>query len=474
MSSDNELRSTATPGASSETAPFASFPFCYTFLPQQDALRSLQFPLPQVQRHLCPSPRGVPPILNLSANPLFFGTVLAAAMPPPVTALQYYYSFPASGQSYAEVSADGLRLASRGGDPENEGSSEKFEKMSESDAASSGSESHHTNLPSTSNDRPCENKTDRLQLATLRSPTAREVTIATVSDGLTISGDETEQIEVSDDTTSAYKDNSARSVRKRDTYASSSCRVSLEELLQNQVKKTMAGEDTSSEADDHTAVALDQTQFHLFYKLFFNSGMSDALRIRNLATDKSGIVTWIEITRKASHIDPTFGPVDVIRILISSNGLCKLQLTYPFMRTVRTRLMPNTQDDLDSLLNELGPQSVLCPGIHDYECRFSLFSRLPPHVRIVDTLLGTKRYEHDRCLVWHVPAQSFTVPGQGLHNVCRSCRQIDGSLVRLSSQAHTMDLRHKEVVCKAPGADEGSAADNKETFYHDGEYMVVS
>ena len=482
--------------STNSAAPYHPFPLYYTLLPQHDALRSLPaalaLPRQPAERHVTNrqsepslSRGGPPPLLSLPANPLFFGKVLAAATTATAMPSQIppqCYCFPVSGLSYAVVSdvvsADGLRRTPvRGENYEKEGPSEKLERMLESGASELSAFSVaeprllHANSPALADNGawPFENMRDMSPVTQAAASSNGAASLSGADVGIMMASRAVD--------TSAAANKVGRSVRRRaDTSTCSS--VSLEGLLKNQVTKTTAGDcDTSSLSE--------QPQLHAFHKLFVNSGASDALRIRNLATDESGIVTWLEITRRASHIDPSFGPVDAVRILVSSNGLCKLQLTYPFMRTVRTRLIPNTQEDADELLCDLGPNKVLCPGIQDYECRFSrAFSRVPAHVRAVDTLQGAKRYEHDHCLVWHAPAHSFSVPGQVLHNVCRNCRQMDGILLkRLASRGHVTDPHHNREATwrsdeEATGAQQAGAGEmrNNENGFcddHDGHEVTL-
>ena len=449
-------------------------PFYYSLLAQQEATR-VQPPLQQPERHIAAAQSEsllrLLPFVNLSAYPLYFGTVLSA---PPALALPPYYcsmqGFPADG-SPSLVSdvlrVDRARFVVRDGDTENEPSDEKSEKTRRLEEGDCPGEArsrlaercHAQNVPAPSNGPvPCE---------CIMSPSVALHEEASNATSETTSGEEeAERVAVPEEASSVAYNNrhmSADDVHTKvvsaqkpcgvSCYGSSSC-VSLEELLKHEVKKPSVGahENSSASGMDEcvTRTALADRPLHghfqQFCRLFLSSGMSDTLRLRSLAADESGVVSWIEITRKVSHIDPAFGPVDAARILVSSNGLCKLQLVYPFVRTVRTRLMPNTQEDVDSLLAELGPQSVLCPGIQDYECRFPAFGpHLPLHVRVTDTLNGTKRYDHERCPLWHVPAQSLSVPGQwGLHYVCRCCRQMDGILSKLSAQPRA----HSKGMCR--------------------------
>lgn len=449
MSDSGEVvRPAVSPMESNVTLPYPSAPFCYTLLYQQEAAGLPPTPSQLLQRHtaaqresplLCSFPGGVSPLLNLptAAGPLLFGPVpTAMSSSPAATMLPYSQGFPTGRLSYAvvpKVLPDGMWLKVPDLVTESEISRGKSKKggVPESDVAI---ERLHTVAPGTGNAQP--HRENKRQFLSPHGETNSAASGAT-------SGDEEDRVMAFKDVPVALArcHSKVASIRgKPRAMASGSNGVSLEKLLKDDAHKRHREEDDRS--SEKTKCVIDpspeepSSHFRQFYKLFFNSSMSDTLRIRNLATDESGVVVWIEITRRVSRIDPTYGPVDEARIIISSNGLCKLQLTYPFVRTVRTRLMPNAQVEVDELLSDLGPQNVLCPGIHDYEYRFPAFSsHRPVSVRVTDTLNGTKRYDHERCTVWHAPAQSFSVPGRDLHNVCRCCRQLNGMLAKLSAQA---------------------------------------
>ena len=210
---------------------------------------------------------------------------------------------------------------------------------------------------------------------------------------------------------------------------------SLEKLL-------TSGNDTKS---DPLSIQL-QDEPHLlqFYRRFKASNHSDCLRIRVLNPDDSCVLKWVEITRKASHIDPNIGPVDVARILISSHGLCKFQLLIPSPKTISTKFMPTDQEEADALLSELSPQHALCPGLSNYEDKFSVLGYHPAHVRVLNTP-HLKRYDHEKCPTWHVPSSLFSKSGHLLHNMCKHCRSLQNNLVRLATKACEVDPADREA-----------------------------
>ena len=211
---------------------------------------------------------------------------------------------------------------------------------------------------------------------------------------------------------------------------------SLEKLL-------TSGEDDTK--NDPLFVQLcDEPHLLQFYRRFKASSHSDCLRIRVLNPDDSCILKWIEITRKASHIDPTIGPLDVARILISSHGLCKFQLLVPFPKTIFTKFMPTDQGEADALLSELSPQHALCPGLPNYEDKYSVLGYHPAHVRVLTTP-HVKRYDHEKCPSWHVPSSLFSKSGHLLHNMCKHCRSLQNNLVRLATKACEVDPAEREA-----------------------------
>ena len=208
---------------------------------------------------------------------------------------------------------------------------------------------------------------------------------------------------------------------------------SLEKLLQAKPEtreaaymSTLQG---TSTCDDHsTMFSLLQEEPHLlqFYDFFCKSHLSKHLRIRVLTTEGgANVLKWIEVTRQASHIDPSFGPVDAARIVISSNGLCKLQLMFPYSKTMSTRFVPTTMAQANDLFSELSPKHVVCPGLPDCENKLNSLGYQPTNIRIVETP-NTKRYDHEKCPVWHIPlpCNLYSESGQILHHMCKQCKNL--------------------------------------------------
>ena len=196
---------------------------------------------------------------------------------------------------------------------------------------------------------------------------------------------------------------------------------SLEDFLRTDGRET--------EKNTNSAIPSNPQLAH-FCELVSRSKMATLVQIRNLTTDGDVPLTWLEITRKSCHIDANLGPISVARILVSSNGLCKLQLLYPYFKTISTRLIPADDEGVELLLSDLGPQYVLCPGLPNYEQKYDIIGYHVPHVRVMNAC-QMKRYDHDNCLLWHVPANLFSPSGHHLHNMCQHCKYLENKLAKM-------------------------------------------
>lgn len=207
---------------------------------------------------------------------------------------------------------------------------------------------------------------------------------------------------------------------------------SLEELLRADGENTEGRGACTSASLMWTEPKPSSPQLAHFYQLVSRSKLAKFIQIRNLSTEGE-VLTWLEITRKSCHIDSNLGPVNIARILVSSNGLCKLQLLYPYFKTISTRLMPADDEGVELLLSDLGPQNVLCPGLPDYEKKYDIIGYHVAHVRVMNQG-QMKRYDHDNCLLWHVPANLFSPSGHHLHNMCQHCKYLENKLTKLCNR----------------------------------------
>lgn len=229
------------------------------------------------------------------------------------------------------------------------------------------------------------------------------------------------------DPTANFSTASVQSAPNQKSLQSKQSKRSLEELLRTDGEDT---ERSTNSASFWSEVKPNNPQLAHFCQLASRCKLAKSIQIRNLTTEGEVPLTWLEITRRSCHIDANLGPVSVARILISSNGLCKLQLLYPYFKTINTRLMPADDEGVELLLSDLGPQYVLCPGLPDYEQKYDIIGYHIPHVRVMNAG-QMKRYDHDNCLLWHVPTNLFSPSGHHLHNMCQHCKYLENKLTKL-------------------------------------------
>lgn len=212
-------------------------------------------------------------------------------------------------------------------------------------------------------------------------------------------------------------------------------KLSLERLL------------TYSEGDERSDYIFSQlhNEPHLmsFYRFFKASKLSVHLKVRVLSAEGTSVLRWIECTQKVSHIDPEMGPLDAARILVSSHGLCRFQLLYPYLKTVYTKPMPASQPEVDCLLAELSTKHMLCPGLPSYQDKYAVLGYHPAHVRVLETP-DLKRYDHEKCPIWHIPLDVFSKSTHIVHNMCRQCRSLQNNLVRLVVKACESDPAYRQ------------------------------
>lgn len=234
---------------------------------------------------------------------------------------------------------------------------------------------------------------------------------------------------------------------------------SLEKLLKphHEAKETRDTtytplQDASAEQKHSLSILLvGEPHLMQFYDLFCKSQLSEHLRIRILAGEGgASVLKWIEVTRSASHIEPNLGPLDAARILISSNGLCKLQLMFPYTKTLSTRFVPTTMAQANELFSELSPKHVVCPGLPDCEEKLTSLGYQPTNVRVVETP-GMKRYDHEKCPIWHIPlpCNLYSESGQIVHHMCKQCKNLlntlNKTITKIAGLNITTALRNQEL-----------------------------
>lgn len=57
---------------------------------------------------------------------------------------------------------------------------------------------------------------------------------------------------------------------------------------------------------------------------------------QHLINDSSGLLEWLELVPPYVVVDPTTGPVSILRLLVSESKMYRLQVLFPFIRNVCT------------------------------------------------------------------------------------------------------------------------------------------
>ncbi|CAI8033030.1 hypothetical protein GBAR_LOCUS18630 [Geodia barretti] len=177
----------------------------------------------------------------------------------------------------------------------------------------------------------------------------------------------------------------------------------------------------------------------LFYHCFLSSPQSQHLHIEVLPSQ--GNLKWLQVRQKVFHIDRELGPVVVARILVSSNAIVKLQLLFPVYKTIFTKLF--VEQEMEDLLSELSLNHVICPGLPNYADKFSVLGYHPSHVRIFEST-HMKRYDHEHCPIWHVPTGTFSKRDRTAQKMCKQCKYLQNSVVRLATKACEVDPAERE------------------------------
>ena len=84
------------------------------------------------------------------------------------------------------------------------------------------------------------------------------------------------------------------------------------------------------------------------------------------------------MTRTHVEVHGNAGPIHPLRVIISSSFMYQLQVTSPIIRTSKFGMLHGSED-VDSILDELLPGSnmAVCPGIADYQTRYSSIRHKP-------------------------------------------------------------------------------------------------
>ena len=150
-------------------------------------------------------------------------------------------------------------------------------------------------------------------------------------------------------------------------------------------------------------------------------------------------LTWLEVCQRKAKVIPEVGPVHPVRVVIGMSLVCKLQIVCPVVRTVQqVALRCHDDESLFKLLQQLLPKSkyAVCPGIPDYIERYSALIRHPikclRKISIGDEIL---RCESVCCLLWHMPTDQRSSPGERLFSVCAHCKNVDRLLAKDAAAA---------------------------------------
>ena len=198
---------------------------------------------------------------------------------------------------------------------------------------------------------------------------------------------------------------------------------------------------TSSNHDSLVEQIKDEVDLMLFYKCFRASDQSSHLHVEVLPSQGDQSLKWLQVRQKDFHIDPELGPVVVARILISSNRIVKFQILFPAYKTVYTKLF--VVEEVENILSELSTDHVICPGLPGYRDKYTVLGYHPSHVRILETY-HIQRYDHEHCPIWHVPSGIFSKRDRTLQNMCKQCKYLQNSVVRLATKACEVDPAERE------------------------------
>lgn len=198
---------------------------------------------------------------------------------------------------------------------------------------------------------------------------------------------------------------------------------------------------TSSNHDSLVEQINDEVDLMLFYKCFCASDQSSHLHVEVVPSQGDQSLKWLQVRQKDFHIDPELGPVVVARILVSSNRIVKFQILFPAYKTVYTKLF--VVEEVENILSELSTDHVICPGLPGYRDKYTVLGYHPSHVRILETY-HIQRYDHEHCPIWHVPSGIFSKRDRTLQNMCKQCKYLQNSVVRLATKACEVDPAERE------------------------------
>ena len=118
---------------------------------------------------------------------------------------------------------------------------------------------------------------------------------------------------------------------------------------------------------------------------------------------------------------------------------------WPVVQTVRTVFIQDSSDEtFVTLLQHILPTSsyVQCPGIADYNQRYSTIHREVQGLQKISVGAVVLRHESERCFKWHVPANQKALPDHRTFSMCVQCKLLD-SLLAKKVATHTVSTPEK-------------------------------
>jgi hypothetical protein len=165
-------------------------------------------------------------------------------------------------------------------------------------------------------------------------------------------------------------------------------------------------------------------------------------------------LTWLEIIPKLAKVYGEAGPLTSVRVTVSPTLCCKMQVMWPVVQTVRTLFVQSCDDkSFVSLLQQILPDSsyAVCPGIADFSQRYSAVHRDVQGLQKVCVGGAVFKYESEKCLKWHIPANQKALASDRTFNMCIQCKNLDCLLAK--NAAATLALSTPEKIARTlPGS----------------------
>ena len=162
----------------------------------------------------------------------------------------------------------------------------------------------------------------------------------------------------------------------------------------------------------------------------------------------------MEIAPKVAKVYGDAGPLVPVRVLVSPTLYCKLQVMWPVVQTVRTLFIQSSNDkSFVSLLQEILPDTsyAVCPGIVDFNQRYSAIHRDVQGLQNICVGVAVLKYESEKCLKCHIPANQKALASDRTFNMCIQCKSLDCLLAK--DVTATLALSTPEKIARTlPGS----------------------